>query len=307
MLKPLILFSTFALTGILAGMAHEGHGKDCHRCSRCDSELSLSDYVLDWEDDFNGSALDREVWNVEVNGTGCGNNELQYYVDSPENVSVAGGNLILTARRADYNGTHSFTSGRVNTRGKKTFTYGLIEARIKLPKTADGLWPAFWMMGDDIVENGWPLCGEIDILEMGHANGIAAGVQERLFNGAIHYGRDTQAHRQQVGDRTNAYSLQDGEYHNFYLSWTPERLDMYVDTLSDPYLSVDISERNNMESAGAYFHKPGFILFNLAVGGNFPEIHTPEGVTALGPDGKASMLVDYVRVYRRAGQSLAAE
>ena len=106
-------------------------------------------YKLVWKDNFDGSALNRDYWNVEVNGSGCGNNELQYYVDNADNVAVRDGNLVITARRQDYDG-HAFTSGRVNTCGKVGFTYGIVEARIKLPKTANGLWPAFWMMGDDI-------------------------------------------------------------------------------------------------------------------------------------------------------------
>lgn len=115
-------------------------------------------YKLVWKDNFDGSALNRDYWNVEVNGSGCGNNELQYYVDNADNVAVRDGNLVITARRQDYDG-HAFTSGRVNTCGKVGFTYGIVEARIKLPKTANGLWPAFWMMGDDIKECGWPACG----------------------------------------------------------------------------------------------------------------------------------------------------
>lgn len=136
-------------------------------------------YKLVWKDNFDGSALNRDYWNVEVNGSGCGNNELQYYVDNADNVAVRDGNLVITARRQDYDG-HAFTSGRVNTCGKVGFTYGIVEARIKLPKTANGLWPAFWMMGDDIKECGWPACGETDVLEMGHADGIMDGTQERL-------------------------------------------------------------------------------------------------------------------------------
>ena len=87
-------------------------------------------YKLVWEDNFDGAALNRDYWNVEVNGSGCGNNELQYYVDNADNVAVRDGNLVITARRQDYDG-HAFTSGRVNTCGKVGFTYGIVEARIK--------------------------------------------------------------------------------------------------------------------------------------------------------------------------------
>jgi 1,3-(1,3;1,4)-beta-D-glucan 3(4)-glucanohydrolase len=264
----------------------------------------LAGYTLAWSDEFDGDALDRTCWNVEVNGTGCGNNELQYYVDDPRNVHIENGNLVITARRQKYK-DHDFTSGRLNTNRKYAFTYGVVEARIKLPKTADGLWPAFWMMGNDINEQGWPYCGETDILEMGHANGIAAQAQERLFNGAFHWGVNSGSHRQKVGDRLNEYSLQDGEYHHYFLVWTPERIDMFVDDIPEPYASMDISKRATPEENGFYFHKPNFLLLNLAVGGNFPGIHDASKITAL-PTGEASMWIDYVRVYQKTDEGLAA-
>lgn len=257
--------------------------------------VSKKGYKLVWEDDFTGTSLNRDWWNVEINGTGCGNNELQYYIDSPDNVSVRDGNLVLTARRTDYDG-HSFTSGRINTHDKVTFTYGIVEARIKLPKTADGLWPAFWMMGNNISTEGWPRCGETDILEMGHFDGIHAGTQERLFNGAFHWGQNPAHHRQLVGTRTNTKSLQDGHYHTFMVVWTADGIDMYVDGDKKPYLSVS---RIDIPEFAEHFTAANFILFNLAVGGDYPDIHTADGITAF--DHSAEMLVDWVRVYQKKG------
>lgn len=250
---------------------------------------------LVWEDDFDGSQLNRDYWNVEVNGSGCGNNELQYYVDNADNVGVRDGNLVITARRQDFD-SHSFTSGRVNTLGKVEFTYGVIEARIRLPKTANGLWPAFWMMGADIREVGWPRCGETDVLEMGHADGIKAETQERLFNGAQHWGTSTDTHCQSVAASTHTSSLQDGEYHLFTVVWTPEVIEMYVDEADEPYLRSDISRGSDKHD---YFNKANFLLFNLAVGGDFPNIHNPANVTALPGDSASEMLVDYVRIYQK--------
>lgn len=218
-----------------------------------------------WKDNFDGSALNRDYWNVEVNGSGCGNNELQYYVDNADNVAVRDGNLVITARRQDYDG-HAFTSGRVNTCGKVGFTYGIVEARIKLPKTANGLWPAFWMMGDDIKECGWPACGETDVLEMGHADGIMDGTQERLFNGALHWGVSTDKHCQQVAAGKHQSSLQDGEFHIYTVVWTPTRIEMFVDNADKPYLSAAIGKNSDKH---AFFNKANFLLFNLAVGGDF--------------------------------------
>lgn len=256
--------------------------------------------ALVWSEEFDGETLDRDIWNVEVNGSGCGNHELQHYIDSPANVAVRDGNLVITARREQY-GEHYFTSGRLNTHGKFSFTYGLVEARVKLPSTGDGLWPAVWFMGDDISDSGWPLCGETDLLEMGHADGIACGTQGKLFNGAVHYG--TGNHEQKVGAHTSAYNLQDGNYHSFYLWWTPEHIAMYVDDVATPYLFIETGSSDDPSEAGYYFNKPNFLLLNLAVGGDFPGIHDPAAVTALRSDGaEASMLVDYIRIYLPSNQ-----
>ncbi len=254
-------------------------------------------YTLTWSDEFDGDSIDRAAWNIEHNGSGCGNRELQFYVDDSANVDVKNGNLILTALKKDFEGKN-FTSGRINTCGKVRFTYGIIEAKIKIPPTANGLWPAFWMMGDDITNNGWPFCGEIDILEMGHSNGIESDNQDKLFNGALHWGNPADGHKQLVGDRVNDYSLQDDHYHVFYTVWTPEKIEMYIDDNPKPYLTVDISDDTNKSSVGYYFHKPNFILFNLAVGGGFPSLYDADKITGL-DDGRASMVVDYVRVYQK--------
>ena len=140
-----------------------------------------------WSDEFNGTSLNENNWTIEVNGNGGGNQELQYY--RKENVAQADGNLILTARNVYFSGK-SFTSGRVISKGKAAFKHGIIQARIKMPKTKDGLWPAYWMMGNDIDRYGWPRCGEMDIIEMGHKNGIDNGTQDRYFAGTLHWGSD---------------------------------------------------------------------------------------------------------------------
>lgn len=254
-------------------------------------------YTLVWADEFDGTELDRSVWNVEVNGSGCGNNELEYYIDSPENVAVRDGKLVLTARRQEHDGK-AFTSGRINSQGKFAFLYGILEASIRLPRTDGGLWPAFWAMGNDIREVGWPRCGETDILEMGHADGMKEQIPDRLFNGALHWGPDAASHQQSVGVSRHRPTLQDGEFHTLRLVWTPEQIAMYADSDPEPYLVHDISDP---QGVGAYFNKHNFILFNLAVGGDFPGIHDPAQITALNDDNghSASMEVDYVRLYQK--------
>ena len=264
-------------------------------------------YKLVWEDQFNDGVLDESKWYIEVNGDGGGNQELQYY--RAENISVGpdedgNGCLIITARRENYNGK-SFTSGRLNTSDRYEFTHGKVEASIKLPSTANGLWPAFWLLGADYDTNGWPRCGEIDIMEMGNSAGISSGTQDRFFNGAAHWGfyRDG-AYPNYANSKTNSYSLQDGEFHLFTLIWDENSLSMYLDMDkypdNAPYYKMDINDTSDDWSTGLYFHHDFFIIFNLAVGGRFTGILNASGITALPQDGdEAKMYVDYVRVYQK--------
>ncbi len=267
-------------------------------------------YMLVWQDLFDGQELNPMRWDIEVNGTGGGNNELQYYTDRPANVrlgddGLGNGCLILTARRENYSGKN-FTSGRVNSKNRIAFTHGKLEASIKLPRTADGLWPAFWMMGNDYDQVGWPKCGETDILEMGNAEGIKNGTQERFFNGACHWGQGWPA-ASYAKSTTKTYSLQDGEFHLFTVIWDENSIAMYVDLdrqpKQNPYYKIDIpaDEPDNEWSAGNYFHKDNFILFNLAVGGDFTGLHSASAITALndGNSQEVSMYVNYVKIYQK--------
>ncbi|HCK24047.1 MAG TPA: 1,3-beta-glucanase, partial [Bacteroides graminisolvens] len=150
-------------------------------------------------DSFNAN-----VWTKEVHETGWTNQELQAYDEAHVSVGKDDGKsvLILTAERKG----NKIISGRVNSKGKKSFKYGRIEASIKIPKTANGLWPAFWMMGDN--NKPWPQCGEIDIMEMGEHGGIASGTTETQVNTAIHYGIDAgTGHRQEYHLANVASSL----------------------------------------------------------------------------------------------------
>lgn len=267
-------------------------------------------YKLVWQDLFDGTSLNLDRWNIEVNGDGGGNNELQYYTARPENVSVGddgegNGCLILTAKKEVYNGKQC-TSGRITTKNKIAFKHGKIEAAIKLPQTANGLWPAFWMMGNDFDQVGWPRCGETDIMEFGNATGIANGTQDRYFNGACHWGTAWNDHRQHANAITNSYSLQDGEFHIYTCIWDQDKVAMYVDLdknpNASPYYIMTIPETTTDQThPGYYFHKENFILFNLAVGGNFPGIWDINSITALneGNNYQQSMYVNYVKIYQK--------
>lgn len=268
-----------------------------------------------WADEFNDNALDERNWTVEVNGNGGGNQELQYY--RRENVAEQDGNLVLTARRESYGGK-SFTSGRVNSKGKAAFKHGVLQARIKMPKTADGLWPAYWMMGNDMDKHGWPRCGEMDIVEMGHKNGIDNATQDRYFAGTLHWGTDASnenhhyASQDFTAEADNA--VENDDYHIFTVKWDDTHIEMYYDlqgwkaaqVRKAKYFSYDVTYEDNAQAAGQYFQKPFFFLFNLAVGGTYPGIYDPSLITALPHEGdEAKMLVDWVRVYQADDDSAA--
>jgi beta-glucanase (GH16 family) len=198
----------------------------------------------------------------------------------------------------------SITSGRINTNGKFSFKYGKIEASIKLPETANGLWPAFWMLGVDFTTVGWPQCGEIDVMEMGNKEGIDNATQNRFFGGAAHWGTLTGngSHPNYALSIVNPYSLQDDDFHLYTLKWNENTLEMYLDLdkypSNTPYYVMDIS----VEELKAYFHKEYFILFNMAVGGNFPRIYDINQISALNMqnDYTANMYVDFVKVYDKS-------
>ena len=137
-----------------------------------------------WSDEFNDPDITSSIWTYDVGGGGFGNGQLEFCTSRQENSYIENGNLVLEARRENYSG-NSFTSARMLAQGRFAFKYGTLEARIKLPDTANGLWPAFWLLGDNFGPFDWPVCGEIDIVEMGSAAGIAEGLQQEKINCAI--------------------------------------------------------------------------------------------------------------------------
>lgn len=261
-------------------------------------------YKLVWQENFNGESLNTEAWNIEVNGDGGGNQELQYY--SKRGVKVADGNLVLTAKREDYSG-RQFTSGRVNTRDKMFFTHGKIEFRAWMPETANGIWPAVWALGQAYAETGWPRCSEIDFVEMGNAYGISHNIQDRYFNGACHWGFYKNGNYPSYANAVTApYSMQDG-YHNWTVVWDNKEIAMYYDLDKDPnrapYYKMTISDTNGDWATGNYFHQPVFLVMNVAVGGRFTGILNASGITALpNTDDTRSMKVDYIKIYQNGGE-----
>ncbi|MFZ4583034.1 MAG: glycoside hydrolase family 16 protein [Paludibacter sp.] len=267
---------------------------------------SAQNYKLVWEDNFNKSSINKKNWTINVDGNGGGNRELQYY--RKQNVCIekeptSGANcLVITAKKQNYKSKPA-TSGRLSTIDKQAFKFGKIEARIKMPKTANGLWPAFWMLGADQKTAVWPKCGEIDIVEMGKITGIENGTQDRYFNGACHWGESWNggSYPNKGISTTNSYSLQD-DFHTYTLFWTPDSITMFLDLdkypNAKPYYEIPITGTALENETSRYFRKPFYIIFNLAVGGTFSEIYDIKEITAL--DGvDAKMYIDYVRVYQQ--------
>ncbi len=234
-------------------------------------------------------SFDENIWTKEVHEPGWVNQELQAYdkehvsVGTDESKSV----LIITAERKN----NKIYSGRINSKGKKSFKHRKIEASIKLPKTGNGLWPAFWMMGDN--DKPWPQCGEIDIAEWGERNGIATGTTETFVNTAIHYGTDQNAgHKQEYHYGNVSHSLQDGKYHSYTLEWNENSLTVIIDNME--FYSFDISTNSDRYE---YFHDNFFMLFNLAVGGAFTGITHIDEITALKEGEKVNMYIDWIKIY----------
>ncbi len=248
----------------------------------CSVSVTVGDYELIWSDEFDGTALDTSIWNVEINGNGCGNSELQYYTDSSDNIRVEDGNLIIEARKESMSWA-DYTSARITTDGNFDVAYGKIEAYIDLP-AGGGVWPAFWMMG----QGSWPSCGEIDILEyQGNNPGyVIHALHTSAANGTngLNWSSNPKV------------DVEDG-YHLFTVEWEEcwwsnrDVIRFYVDGVLtgekyDPVTTLDNSQWP--------YYDEFYILLNLAIGGT---LGGTVDDTIFNDD--VQMKVDYVRVYQR--------
>ncbi len=246
----------------------------------CSSVGDPEVYGLVWSDEFEGAAgqsPDSTKWRFDI-GTDWGNDQLEYDTDRPENVSLDGsGNLVITAIEESYAG-RDYTSGRINTWGFFEQERGRFEARIKLP-VGQGIWPAFWLLGSNFDQVGWPACGEIDILEY-------RGQEPSIVHGSLHgpgYSGGSAV--------TGSYTLPSGgfndDFHVFAIEWDATSISWFVD--DQLYQTVTSSDLPG--GAGWVFDHPFFIILNVAVGGHF--VGPPDASTEF----PQTMLVDYVRVY----------
>ncbi len=233
---------------------------------------------LIWNDEFEGPMIDTGKWSFETGAGGWGNNELEYYTSRTQNARIESGNLVIEARQESYGGSN-YTSARIKTQAKFSHRYGRVEARIKLPY-GQGIWPAFWTLGESISSVGWPACGEIDIMEM-----IGGGEnRDDTTYGTAHWD-NAGSHAQYGGSR----ELPDPQwfyedYHIFGIEWDSQYIRWFLDGVQ--FHVIDITPAELSE-----FRENQFIILNLAVGGNWPG--SPDGTTVF----PQKMYVDWVRWY----------
>lgn len=261
-------------------------------CSLLCSTASAQDpkvWKLTWSDEFDepkGSPADSSKWSFDIGGNGWGNNELETYTSRTTNSYVENGRLVIKALKENFTGpdsiTRNYTSARLLTKNKFSQVYGRFEARIKVPY-GQGIWPAFWMLGDNIDTARWPNCGEIDIME-------TIGKVPSIVHGTLH------GPGYSAGSGISAvYSLPGGErfsddFHAFAVEWEPNVMRFYVDGL----LYKTRTPADLPPGTKWVFDHPFFIILNVAVGGIWPG--NPDATTVF----PQQMLVDYVRVYQRS-------
>ena len=245
-------------------------------------------WKLIWQDEFNGAdgaPIDESKWTAEVGGHGWGNKELQFYTKRIDNAFLSKSSLNIKTLKEQFgqgNGISEYTSARLITKNKFTVAYGRIEARMKLPY-GQGIWPAFWMLGDDIDKVGWPGSGEIDIMEH-------IGREPSIIHGTVH----GPGYSGTKGP-TSSHKLPGGAkfadaFHTFAVEWEPDIIRFYCDDV----LYSTRTPRDLPAGKKWVFDHPFFILLNVAVGGNWPG--SPDATTTF----PQTTLVDYVRVYQQA-------
>lgn len=255
-----------------------------------DSELAIDDtgfeapevyqgYDRVWEEDFLGSEIDELIWTHETGGGGWGNNELQYYTDSPTNSFVGGGYLFIEAKEEALGG-RDYTSARLISQDKYSVQYGRIDIRAKMPE-GKGIWPALWMLGQNFKTDGWPRCGEIDIMEL-------IGNQPQIVHGTAHFFGSSNSH-EFIGKSTflpGGKKFSD-EFHVFSIVWKENSIEWQLD--GKKYFELTSSDVNGADWP---FNSDFFFILNIAVGGNWPG--APNASTVF----PQKMLVDYIRVYQ---------
>lgn len=270
MARPIPLLITFVL--LLRSLAATG---------QCE--------VLVWSDEFDGTGSPNSAfWNYDLGQSGWGNNEVQNYTSNLANVRQENGNLVIEALKSGSN----WTSARIKTQGKKSFRYGKIVFRAKLP-TGSGTWPALWMLGDNISSVGWPTCGEIDVMEH-------VGKNLNVVQAAMH---TPSSFGNTVNKGSTTVSTATTEFHEYAVSWNADRMVFMVDNV--PYYTYNSSPKT---SSNWPFNANQFLIMNIAMGGNFgsdPAYETGGLKNGIDPAlTSARMEIDYVRVYEERTEPL---
>ena len=241
-------------------------------------EWIIEGWELVWQDEFVGSTINPDYWTHEIGGHGWGNGEAQYYSDDPKNSFVEDGYLVIQALEENIHAKR-FSSARITTRDKLEVQYGRIEARIQIP-FGQGIWPAFWMLGNDLDEVGWPYAGEIDIMEnVGH--------EPSIIHGTIHGPRYSGADGVGAAKRLPGGEHYADDFHIFAIEWEEDEIRWYMDGQMYSKLTP-----NAIPGEWVYDH-PFFIILNVAVGGEWPGY--PDGTITF----PQTMKVDYIRVYEK--------
>jgi len=245
-----------------------------------ETQQSTTLWTLVWEDEFSGTTVNPGNWTYDLGAGGWGNNELQSY--DTASATVQNGELRITARK---NSDGSYSSARLKTQGLRSWTYGRVEARMRLPR-GQGIWPAFWMLGTNITTVGWPKCGEIDIMEM-----IGGGEnRDDSVYGTIHW--DANGHASTGSSRIELADpdIFHDDYYVFAVEWSATNIIWSIDGVETARVSIDRTTNPDREE----FHAPFFIVLNLAVGGDWP------GAPDVSTEFPQVLAVDWVRVYQRA-------
>lgn len=276
MTHPYYLFASFFLLLFLAACA--APSPVAETVASPTPDWIRDGWTLIWHDEFDGPQINLDYWTHETGGHGWGNGESQYYTDSADNAFLEDGNLVIQALEQNVMGKR-FTSARLVTQGKVTQQYGRIEARIQIP-TGQGIWPAFWMLGDDFDQVGWPRSGEIDIMEN-------IGSEPWVIHGTVHGPGYSGGSGVGASYRLPDRRLFADDFHVYAIEWEPEAIRWYVDDVLYNTITP-----NAVPGDWVYDH-PFFILLNVAVGGRWPGY--PDNTTQF----PQRMLVDYVRIYER--------
>lgn len=232
-------------------------------------------YNLVWEENFTHEILDTNKWNIEIRDPGWVNNELQAYTNEAKNLSISDNNLVIKTIKEKYKNAN-YTSGRINTQGKANWQYGRFEIRAKIPKTK-GVWPAIWLLSESISDEGWPKCGEIDIME--HIN------DEDIIYGTIHSEQYNHMTDTQIGGNIHIEDL-DSKFYTFGLEWNEDALVWFID--DKIYHRVD---KIDYFKSGWPFDKNYFLIINQAIGGFWPG----------DPDedfDSSEFIIDWIKIYQ---------